>query len=204
MANWTGSTNDGWWVPYDARAGRPLTYLDNVQVQKAMRSTRARHVLLVSDSCYAGTLFGDSTRALPPVITEKYYLDLYRDRSRWGITSGNKTPVIDRYDPSSRHSLFADQMLKVLCRNSKPYLDTLEIFTRIAPVIANNAEQVPMCRPVKYTGDMGGGFVFIRTNAASAMACEDYGPPESSEPVFVERPPPENSTRRIPDGQSAG
>ena len=64
--------DDGWWVPYDARAGRPLTYLDNVQVQKAMANTPARHVLLISDSCYAGTLFGDSTRALPPIITEKY------------------------------------------------------------------------------------------------------------------------------------
>jgi formylglycine-generating enzyme required for sulfatase activity len=84
-------------------------------------------------------------------------------------------------------------MLKVLCRNPKPYLDTLEIFTRIAPIIANNVRQTPMCRPVKYTGDMGGGFVFIRTDAASSMACADYGPPEYTEPVSVESPPPETT-----------
>ena len=47
----------GWWIPADATAGNPVTYLDNVQVQKAMRSMKARHVLLISDSCYSGTLF---------------------------------------------------------------------------------------------------------------------------------------------------
>ena len=50
--------NDGWWIPVDAQAQNPVTYLDNVQVQKAMRNMKARHVLLISDSCYSGTLFG--------------------------------------------------------------------------------------------------------------------------------------------------
>ncbi len=50
--------NDGWWIPSDAKFGDPLTYLDNTQMQKAIRSMKARHVLLLSDSCYSGTLFG--------------------------------------------------------------------------------------------------------------------------------------------------
>ena len=48
--------NDGWWIPVDAKGGDPVTYLDNVQVQKSMRNMKARHVLLISDSCYSGTL----------------------------------------------------------------------------------------------------------------------------------------------------
>ena len=43
--------NDGWWIPVDAVGGNPLTYLDNIQVQKAMKNMAARHVLLISDSC---------------------------------------------------------------------------------------------------------------------------------------------------------
>jgi len=50
--------DDGWWIPADAKGGNSVTYLDNGQVQKSMRSMKARHVLLVSDSCYSGTLFG--------------------------------------------------------------------------------------------------------------------------------------------------
>jgi len=61
--------DDGWWTPADAVGGNPLTYLDNGQVQKAIRSMKARHVLLISDTCYSGTLFGKA-RSLPPVIDD--------------------------------------------------------------------------------------------------------------------------------------
>ncbi|MBU2631730.1 MAG: DUF1566 domain-containing protein, partial [Proteobacteria bacterium] len=44
-----------------------------------------------------------------------------------------------------------------------------EIYTHIAPVIANNSEQQPLCRPIKGTGDMGGEFIFISTKAAPAL-----------------------------------
>ena len=28
--------NDGWWIPVNAEGGNPVTYLDNIQVQKSM------------------------------------------------------------------------------------------------------------------------------------------------------------------------
>jgi len=155
--------NDGWWIPYDATAGDPLTYLDNVQVQKPMRSMKARHVLLISDSCYSGTLFGQA-RGMPPVIDNTYYLGLFNEKSRWGMTSGNKTPVAD--DGTGGHSVFAYQLIKELRNNDKPYLSTQEIYTRIAPIVSNNSEQTPLCRPIRNTGDQGGEFVFIASSSA--------------------------------------
>jgi len=100
--------NDGWWVPADAKGGDSSTYLDNTMVQKAMKGMKARHVLLVSDSCYSGTLFGEG-RSLPAVIDDRYYLNLYNEKSRWGMTSGNKTPVSD--SGSEGHSIFAYQLI---------------------------------------------------------------------------------------------
>ncbi|HYL80127.1 MAG TPA: PDZ domain-containing protein, partial [Candidatus Acidoferrum sp.] len=41
-----------------------------------------------------------------------------------------------------------------------PYLVPSHIFDRIAPVIANNAEQTPRSEPLKGTGDEGGQFLF--------------------------------------------
>jgi len=150
--------DDGWWIPADAVAGNPVTYLDNVQVQKAMRSMKARHVLLISDSCYSGTLFGNA-RNVPPVIDDKYYLNLYNEKSRWGMTSGNRTPVSDR--GSEGHSVFAYQFIKELEKCNRPFISTQEIYTAIAPIIANNSEQTPVCRPILNTGDQGGEFVFV-------------------------------------------
>ncbi len=57
-------TDGGWWIPWDARQGDSFSYLDNVLTQKLIASMKARHVLLISDSCYSGTLFGKA-RALP-------------------------------------------------------------------------------------------------------------------------------------------
>jgi formylglycine-generating enzyme required for sulfatase activity len=158
--------NDGWWIPADARAGDPMSYLDNDQVQKAMRSMNARHVLLISDSCYSGTLFGD-TRSIPPVINDKYYLGLYSDRSRWGLTSGNREPVSDL--GSGKHSIFAGQLLKELRRTDRSFFTIRDIYTRIAPIIANNSEQHPICRPMRGVGDQGGEFVFVRVAGGKAV-----------------------------------
>jgi len=53
----------------------------------------------------------------------------------------------------------------VLRQNEKAFISTQEIFTRIAPVIGNNAEQTPRCSPILYTGDNGGQFVFVASDA---------------------------------------
>jgi len=108
--------NDGWWIPYDAKRGASATYLDNTIVQKAMKRTKARHVLLVSDSCYSGSFFGLS-RAIPPMINQKYYKNMYSEKSRWGMTSGNKEPVSD--EGAGGHSVFAYQLIKTLKKNKE-------------------------------------------------------------------------------------
>ena len=173
-------TNEGWWIPADAKGGDPITYLDNSLVQTYIRSMQARHVLLISDSCYSGTLFGQA-RAMPPVIGEKYYLNLYNEKSRWGMTSGNKTPVSDQ--GSGGHSVFAYQLLKELRNSEKPYISTQELYTRIAPIISNNSEQTPLCRPIRNTGDQGGEFVFI---ASSGAVIEKTAPTSSKAYISIE------------------
>ncbi|MEI7639818.1 MAG: cache domain-containing protein, partial [Syntrophus sp. (in: bacteria)] len=170
--------NDGYWVPANAKGGDATTYVDNTVVQKVMKGMKAKHVLLISDSCYSGTLFGEG-RSLPPIIDDKFYLNLYNEKSRWGMTSGNKTPVSD--SGSEGHSIFAYQLLKALKRNEKPYVTTQEIYSRIAPIIANNSEQQPLCLPVRNAGDQGGGFVFVAStfSTLSAMDSPSYLPKAS-------------------------
>ena len=183
--------DDGWWIPSDAKSGDSLTYLENNQVQRAMRSMDARHVLLISDSCYSGTLFGKA-RAMPPMIDDKYYLSLYNEKSRWGITSGNKTPVSDQ--GTEGHSVFAYQLLKELRNNRKPYISAQEIYTSIAPIVSNNSEQSPLCRPIRNTGDQGGEFVFVASLSKSAV--EDMSKKENQETKLSLSPPKQVATNQ--------
>ncbi|MCP4020902.1 MAG: hypothetical protein GY729_03590 [Desulfobacteraceae bacterium] len=180
--------DDGWWIPVDAKGGDPVTYLDNIHVQKAIRAMKAKHVLLISDSCYSGTLFGQA-RAMPPVINDKFYLNLYNEKSRWGMTSGNKTPVSD--SGTAGHSVFAYQLIKKFKTNDRPYLSVQEIYADIAPIIGNNSEQTPICRPIRNTGDQGGAFIFVKLNTSNAIAKKI----EEPEPVVL----PDNKAAAFDD-----
>jgi RNA-directed DNA polymerase len=53
-------------------------------VQKAMKGMKARHVLLVSDSCYSGTLLGEG-RSLPALIDDPRIICLIRRWLKAGI-----------------------------------------------------------------------------------------------------------------------
>jgi formylglycine-generating enzyme required for sulfatase activity len=151
-------TGSGYWVPHNAKGGDVSTYMDNSIIQKYIKAIPARHVFLVADSCFSGTLFGEA-RSLPP-INNKFYASLYKEKSRWGMTSGNRTPVSD--SGSGGHSIFAYHFLKELRGSKKPYLTPRDIYQRIGPIVRNNSEQMPITKPIKNTGDEGGEFVFIR------------------------------------------
>ncbi len=169
-------TGAGYWVPSNAKAGDLATYLENGIVQRYIKAIPARHVLLVADSCFSGILFGES-RDLPPIIDDKFYATLFKEKSRWGMTSGNLTPVSD--EGSGGHSIFAYQLLKTLKENEKPYLTPREIYQKIGPVVRNNSEQMPITKPIKNAGDEGGEFVFIRVSIETPISPAPMARPES-------------------------
>ncbi len=49
---------EGWWYPVDAVPGKRQTYMQNSDLRELIQRMPAKHVLLVSDSCFAGSLFG--------------------------------------------------------------------------------------------------------------------------------------------------
>jgi formylglycine-generating enzyme required for sulfatase activity len=152
----------GWWVPVDGMPKNPGTFITNASIRDYIDGMRARHVYLVADSCFSGTLFGRA-RAMPP-INEQFYARLYAHQSRWGLTSGGMEPVAD--GGKGGHSIFAYHFITMLKENLDPYLIPSQIFDRIAPLIANNASQTPRSEPIKNAGDEGGQFVFRLVSTA--------------------------------------
>ncbi len=142
-------------MPTDGDPRQAGTLITNATILRYIKGMQARHVYLVADSCFSSSLFG--TRALPP-ITDRWYAELYKDRSRWGLTSGATEPVADR--GLGGHSPFAYFLLKVLRENAQPYLVPSTIHESLAPLVANNTNQVPRSEPLTQSGDEGGQFVF--------------------------------------------
>ena len=159
----------GWWVPTEANPKRPGTFIMDVSILRYIKGMQAKHVYLVADSCFSGTLFG--TRALPP-INDQWFAKLYAKTSRWGFTSGGTEPVADL--GKAGHSIFAYHFLTVLRENTDPYLVPSRIHDRTAPLVANNALQMPRSEPLRGAGDEGGQFVFRLAATKIASNIPDY------------------------------
>lgn len=79
----------GYWIPYDAKNEKRKTYISFEEVKSAISNCDVHHILIICDSCHAGSLFSyfrDFNRNLPKGYTIK---------SRWGLTSGRKEKVKD-------------------------------------------------------------------------------------------------------------
>jgi len=59
-------TGRGYWIPAKASADNPAEWISNTDIGRALEAISAKQLLLVSDSCYSGTL----TREVAVRITD--------------------------------------------------------------------------------------------------------------------------------------
>ena len=146
----------GYWLPVDADANRRANWLSNSDLADVVRATRAKHVLVVADSCYAGTL----TRGASVQMTALDDLArLAQKRSRTALISGGLEPVEDA--GGGDHSVFAKAFLDTLRTNSG-VVDMSQMFSTMRRQVILGAQQTPQYGDIRQTGHEGGDFIFIR------------------------------------------
>ena len=150
-------TKLGAWVPADGDR-TPRSWMASTYIRRLLGSMTAKHVLLISDSCFAGDFFrtrGDHVET----IDEPYYRRKYRLQSRQAITSGGLEPVMD--SSLDGQSPFAYYLLRTLARNQKPYLVPRELFDGLKLGVARNSGQTPEVGFLKDARDEGGEFILF-------------------------------------------
>lgn len=148
----------GYWLPVDANPDSKANWLSNATITDSIKAMDARHVIVVADSCYSGTL----TRGIK--ITAKasadHYVDLARKRTRVVLTSGGLEPVSD--SGGRGHSAFAAAFIDALAANDGA-IEGAELFRRIERPVKLNADQTPAYSDMRKVGhEEGGDFVFVR------------------------------------------
>ena len=165
----------GYWVPSDGAAGAERTWISNAAVSEILDTMPARHVLVVADSCYSGTM----TRASAPTFDAGtmapdkwagWVKTMANGRSRTALTSGGVQPVPDT--GTGRHSYFARAFLNVLQDNNR-LLEAQRLFREVSTSLALGAldspvPQVPEYSPIRYAGHESGEFFFMPRGAATA------------------------------------
>ncbi len=49
-------TNDGYWIPSDGARSDPSSWITNSAIREVFTTAQARHVLIIADACYSGSL----------------------------------------------------------------------------------------------------------------------------------------------------
>jgi len=160
---------EGYWLPVDAQKDNPSDWISNSDITNMVRAIRARHVMVIADSCYSGTL----VRAAPVRIKTAEARNVWvarmnAKRSRTALVSGGLEPVIDS-GGGSNHSVFARAFMNTLQENTG-ILDGQRLFTAVGRPVALESDQTPQYSDIRRSGHDGGDFLFVRTSATSVSS----------------------------------
>ena len=164
------SNERGFWLPVDAEPGNSANWLSNVSISDQLNTMKANHVMVVADSCYAGTLSTASVARQnldlsDDDITE--WLDVMTDvKARTVLTAGGVRPVLD--SGGGKHSIFAKAFINVLETNNR-VLDGNSLFVSVLGDVRRGSralahEQVPDYGAIKYAGHEAGEFFLFPQN----------------------------------------
>lgn len=157
----------GHWLPVDAEAENTANWISNVAVTDVLNVMRAKHVMVIADSCYSGSLTRSSVASIAAGRTEaeerNWIRAMSRKRARLVLSSGGLAPVLDA--GGGVHSVFASALLDVLESNAV-LLDSRELYREVAARVAYAAanlqfEQVPEFGPIRHAGDEAGTFFLL-------------------------------------------
>jgi hypothetical protein len=97
-------TKAGYWIPSDASSQNPSNWVSNTDINKMLSSIPAKQVILVSDSCFSGTLTKEQQVTSESVAGESAQ-EILGKRSVTVMSSGGEEPVVD--EGREGHSIFA-------------------------------------------------------------------------------------------------
>ena len=148
------TTNLAYWIPHDAKRQRTSGYIPNSTIRDYIKAINSLHTLLISDSCFSGSLFVRGASRSDEALDE-----LEQRRSRWGISPGRHDEEVYDGEPGT-NSPFATSILKVLERNRHDKLNVARLADQVVEMTRANYTQLPEGNPLFGVGHDGGQYVF--------------------------------------------
>jgi hypothetical protein len=154
----------GYWLPVDADPERRANWISNIAITDIINAIPARHIMVIADSCYSGTLgqtnlaAGGAEGQIQP--SAEWVAAMSEVNARTVLTSGGVRPVLDI--GGGEHSVFAKAFLSVLNENNT-LLEGHSLYRQVmrqmrVSMARINQAQVPEYAPIKHAGHEGGEF----------------------------------------------
>lgn len=154
-------TDRSFWLPADAEKEDSAYWISSLEIKTNLLYSNPKNILVVSDSCFSGTLSGKRYRSLPSendTASDSIQTKLSRP-CRLLLSSGGNEPVVDG---NKNHSIFAEAFLWSLKEPPAEVFSVADIFPGIYEIVTNgDTKQKPDLEYIQETGHVpGGGFVF--------------------------------------------
>ncbi|MBK9013900.1 MAG: caspase family protein [Saprospiraceae bacterium] len=150
--HWDATTKSGYWMPVESEPHEIEDFVPNVQVRDLIKAAPCRHILLISDSCFSGSLLVRGTKGSFGAIET-----WDSSTSRWVFASG-KGEVLDGDEGNSP---FAKAILWTLEENHTD-LNIALLADLVTKQVRFNYDQHAEAAPLQGAGHEGGQFVFRR------------------------------------------
>ncbi|MCW5752449.1 MAG: caspase family protein [Alphaproteobacteria bacterium] len=177
-------SDQGFWLPVEADREVQVDWIPLQSVIGTMRAMLAKHVMVVSDSCFSGMLARSAGPGLPQGGDRALHLKrLSEKRVRTAMTSGGLEPVLDA--GGQGHSVFTRAFLEAL-RVADDVTEGQSLFAEVRRRVILASNQTPEYADVRLAGHEGGDFLFVPLHRRLPAAA----------PAMVPAPPQAASTDR--------
>lgn len=174
------TSNAGYWEPADFEQDKVWTRIENSTVLDFIEGIDARHILLISDSCFSGTLLERNRSGAKE--TDHETLDALK--SGWILVSGGIETVGDGVKDEG--SPFSQTLCRTLQNNTRPSMSAGELFEEVIRVMAVNSFQTPEAAPMRRI-NQGGEMIFRLQSDSPNISPEFAVPPISIEHAYLPR-----------------
>lgn len=166
-------TGGGHWLPSNASKSNRKSWISNAALTNFIDAMKAKHVLVVADSCYSGTL---SQSAIPrPILNSKrnraWFDAVTTTKVRVVMSSGGLKPVLD--SGSGNHSVFANAFLSAL-RSGNSVMEGAGLYQALRQQVktassSRGHRQTPVYAPIKFAGHQAGDFIFLKGGRVASL-----------------------------------
>lgn len=144
-------TKMGFWIPVDASVKTAANWISNTDISKLLQAIRARQLILVSDSCFSGSLTKEQKMTSEGMLKSE---EILRRRSVLAFSSGGEEPVSD--EGKGGHSIFAWNLIKTL-DTAQGMTPGFKVYDNVYGQVKKDAAQEPQYGAVVSAGHMSGG-----------------------------------------------
>lgn len=149
----TEDTKAGYWIPSDGSSKDPSKWISNADISRLLTNIPAKQMMLVSDSCFSGTLASEQ-KAVPGAMG-KNVQEILGKRSVIVMSSGGEEPVLD--EGKDGHSVFSWHLMDKIGKVEQ-YKNGIEVFDAVRDgVVKDGIPQVPLYGASVSAGHMAGG-----------------------------------------------